>query len=310
MALGEVDAVDQGLKHVHGQEQKVHQGGADGRFALAHGVEQRFGFVGQAVKLLEPDDSAVAFEVVEIPKQVVDQVGLPFRVLFHLKKAVGKIGNVFFGFFDKVAQVPFAKGGEGVFGHVGKAFYPGLYVAGLTNAGIGRRGGRAFRRCFRFFFFFFFFFGVVITFVIVFGGAFFLGGGRSGGNHGRAVGLAGHDGVQSGYDAGGIHVAFGAGGVQVVDHLAQGVGGGQNGVHNLAGDGHGPFAQLVKDVLGLVGEAVHEVQAQKAGSPFEGVHGPEYLVEQRKVVRGFFKLQQVRLDGFEVFSGFNDKIRE
>lgn len=47
---------------------------------------------------------------------------------------------------------------------------------------------------------------------------------------------------------------------------------------------------------------------RKPDAALEGVHGPKNFIEQRQIVRGFFKLQKIGLDGLQMFFGFRNKV--
>ncbi len=68
------------------------------------------------------------------------------------------------------------------------------------------------------------------------------------------------------------------------------------------------LAQFVQDVFRLVSQAIDLGQAQKAGRPLEGMHGAENGVQEAEIVRLLFQKQQVRLNGFQVFFGFDDEV--
>ena len=57
-------------------------------------------------------------------------------------------------------------------------------------------------------------------------------------------------------------------------------------------------------------QQIDAVQAEKAGSSLEGMHGPKNFIQQIEIVRRLFQLKQIGLDGFQVFLGFDDKIRD
>ena len=95
---------------------------------------------------------------------------------------------------------------------------------------------------------------------------------------------------------------------QIVDHLAQSIGGGQDDIHNFRGDNHAPFAQLIQNILGLVRQMVDSVQPQKAGCPLERVHGTKDIVEQGEIIRSLFQFQEVGLNGFEMLFRFRNEV--
>ena len=49
-------------------------------------------------------------------------------------------------------------------------------------------------------------------------------------------------------------------------------------------------------------------QPQEAGCPLEGVHGPEYLVEQRQIAGILLQFEKVGLDGLQMLLGLDDKV--
>ena len=302
MAAGDLDFLHQAFHHVRNQQEQVNKLMAGRDFALAHIVEQRFGFMGQGIELIVADNAAVALHVVEKTEEIVDQIVPAGGVFFQFQQPVIQARDNFIGFVDEILEMAFAKSGKRVGLATGQSGDP--FLGAQTRAVIVfSRASCRLCRC------------------LGFRHRFESFGGKRSVSHrrrgllrrggfrlGRAV--AGHNGFDLRHDVLDFHIAFGIGDFEIVDHLAQGVRGGQDYIHDLRGHHHAAFAQFIQDIFGFVSQLVDTVQAQKAGSSLERVHGPENIVEQGQVVRSFFKLQQIRLDGFEVFLGFSDKIRE
>jgi len=289
-------------------------GGRD--LALANIVEQGFCFVRERIQFAVADNAAVALHVVEETENIVDQFITANGIFFQIQQGACEVFDGVVGLIDKIFQVPFTKGGEGICRQIGQRLHP-LFA---------RHGRKLFFVC-----------GgsgwVVVAALAIRLRSFirrrlFITGGRLFNNRGRFDNLfwlrrcfrlsghrlrrcfASHDGIDLSHDVPNLHFAFGVGGFKIVDHLAQGIGGCQDDIHDLRGHNHCAFAQFVQNILRLVRQLIDAVQPQKTRCALEGVHGPKDIIQQSKIVRRLLKLKKVRLDGFEMFFGFRDKIGE
>ena len=88
MAAGDLDFLHQAFHHVRNQQEQVNKLMAGRDFALAHIVEQRFGFMGQGIELIVADNAAVALHVVEKTEEIVDQIVPAGGVFFQFQQPV------------------------------------------------------------------------------------------------------------------------------------------------------------------------------------------------------------------------------
>ena len=251
--------------------------------------------MGQGIEFIVADNAAVALHIMEKTEKIVDQIVPAGGIFFQLQQPVIQARDNFIGLVDKILEMALAKSGERVGLATGQSGDPFLgaqtrVVIAFSRAHLGLGhwlvgfGGK--RRVFR--------------------------QGRGLLRHGRfrlGGAVTGHNGVDLRHDVLDFHIAFGIGDFEIVDHLAQCIRGGQDHVHDLRGHHHAAFAQFIQDIFGFVSQLVDAVQTQKAGSSLERVHGQKISLSKAKLSE-FFKLRQIRLDGFEMFLGFSDKVRE
>ena len=251
----DVDSLDQGFKHVHHEQQKVNKLVGGCNFALANIIEQSFCLVGEGVELNVADNAAVALHVVEKTEDIVDQLVAANGVFFQIQQAIGKIFDGVVGLVDKIFQMPLAKGGEGIRRNFGQGEHPVLARHGraavtlfIVVGSIVALGSRISSR------------GLFLGLFVCFGVCGLGGRGIKRGFchsflcrvwlHGnRRRSFARHDGVDLGHDMFNFHIAFGVVGFKIVDHLAQGISGGQDDIHDFRGHNHSALAQFVQNIF-------------------------------------------------------------
>jgi len=203
------------------------------------------------------DNPAIALQVVEIAENVIDGIAVVL-VGFQFQQGGVQALDDFPGLLQEVGQVPLADGGELIrLGHEGRQLLGRRFGRGRGGGRLGGRGGGDRRS------------GVLGRKI---------GHGRAGRGRGCRRLAALQLGGDAGDHLGGVHVALGAGLLQIFDHGPQEVGSGQDHIRNLGIDGQVALAQLIEDVLGFVGQAVDAIEAQKARRPLEGMHGPKNVV--------------------------------
>ena len=319
LTSADINALHQPFHDIDNQKQQIDEIMRGRDLFLTNIVEQRFRFMRQGIQIVVADNTAIPFHIVEIAEQVIDEgVLFALGLLFQFKQTRIKAGDDIAGLVDEVFQMSFAEGCQGIRRQNGKRGDP--FLAGHGRCAVLRRsrrhnGGSNLYRLFGS--------GFRVGGLLLDNGRRFFRRSGSCGSFFRSRGFrsgsrcsfrrrfclfSGHDSVDLIDDMVGLHVPFAVGVFEILNHLTQGVGGFENDVHDVGSDNHRALAQFVKNIFRLVRKSVDAIETKETRRAFKGVHGAENVIQQREVVRSFFQLQEIGLDGFEMLLGFGNKI--